>query len=144
MDLMKAINEIGEGPATEQQLEAINNRASGYSALLGLKFIALSQQEVVAELAVGEHHLQPAGLVNGGVYCGIGETVGSLAGMVCAPGRSIVGVNNSTDFIASVKAGVITAVCRPIQLGNRTQLFEIIMSHEGNEVARTILRTMVR
>ena len=91
---------------------------------------------------MGREHLQPAGLVNGGVFASIGETVASVAGIVRA-GGAVVGVNNDTNFIRSVRSGVIEATAEPIQLGRRTQLWRVDMRNEDRLAAQTILRTMV-
>lgn len=85
--------------------------------------------------------LQPWGLVNGGVFSSIAESVGSLAGVVLA-GEVVVGVNNNTDFIKSVTRGTIEARATPIQAGRRSQIWNIELQHEGKLVALSKLRTM--
>ena len=52
-------------------------------------------------------------------------------------------MNNNTDFIRSVGAGVIEAEATPIHLGRSTQVWEVHLNHRGNIVARTTLRTLV-
>lgn len=143
MTIQELCATIGRGTATPEQVAEFNRLCSGFSAELGLRFTSLSAEYVEAEMTVTGRHLQPDGVVHGGVYCAIAETVGSVAGLLAAPGRVVVGINNSTDFIAPMKTGVVTARCEPIQLGGRTQLFLITMLHEGRAVARTNLRTMV-
>ena len=85
--------------------------------------------------------LQPWGLVNGGVFSSIAESVGSLAGVVMA-GEVVVGVNNNTDFIKSVTQGIIEARATPIQAGRRSQIWNIELHHEGKLVALSKLLTM--
>lgn len=143
MTIQELCATIGRGTATPEQLAEFNQLCTGFTADLGIQFTSLSAEYVEAEVPVSGRHLQPDGVVHGGVYCSIAETVGSVAGMLAAPGRVVMGINNSTDFIAPMKAGVITARCTPIQLGGRTQLFLITMFHQGRAVARTNLRTMV-
>lgn len=123
-------------------LANINDELQGLDATLGIRYTHVASGKVTAELPVAQHLLQPVGLVNGGVYCALAESVGSLAGMVMA-GGPVVGVNNNTDFISSVRAGVISAEATPLQTGRRTQLWQILMTHRGELVARTTLRTML-
>ncbi|GAB3693881.1 PaaI family thioesterase [Corynebacterium nasicanis] len=133
----------GTGKSLDAQtLETVNTRDVGLSAHLGVRYTEIADGRVRAELPVGPHLLQPVGLVNGGVFCALAESVGSLAG-VAAAGAPVVGVNNDTDFIAAVREGIIEAEATPLQLGGRTQLWEVIMRNEGRVVARTTLRTMV-
>ncbi|GAB2514489.1 PaaI family thioesterase [Corynebacterium atrinae] len=123
-------------------LEVVNAQKGGLDAHLGVRYTQIADGRVRATLDVGEHLLQPAGLVNGGVFCALAESVGSLAGLVSA-GAPVVGVNNSTDFIDAVRTGSIDAKATPIQLGGRTQLWEVLMMNQGRLVARSTLRTMV-
>ncbi|MDO5511178.1 PaaI family thioesterase [Corynebacterium sp.] len=133
----------GTGRALDKDsLEVLNSRDVGLSAHLGIRYLEVADGRVRAELPVGPHLLQPAGLVNGGALCALAESVGSLAGLVTA-GAPVVGVNNDTDFIAGVREGVIEAKATPVQAGGRTQLWEILMRNEGRLVARSTLRTMV-
>ena len=64
-------------------------------------------------------------------------------GIVAARGTLVLGINNNTDFIAPVGAGVISAQAKIIQAGRRTQLIQIEMSHRDHLAARATLRTMV-
>jgi 1,4-dihydroxy-2-naphthoyl-CoA hydrolase len=131
-----------DGPLPDALAAWLNTANQGLDPHLGIRYTAITREQVAAELPVAEHLLQPAGLVNGGVFAALAESVGSLAGVIAA-GAPVVGVNNSTDFIAGVSQGVIEATTAPIQTGRRTQLWEITMRNEGRLVARTTLRTMV-
>ncbi|HMJ11957.1 MAG TPA: PaaI family thioesterase, partial [Polyangiaceae bacterium] len=73
----------------------------GYNTAMGLSFVTATGDEVVAELEVGEQHLQPYGIVHGGVYCGAVETTCSVgAGLYsAAAGQAVVGVENHTSFL---------------------------------------------
>ena len=42
----------------------------GYNVAMALSFVSATGDEVIAEFEVGEQHLQPYGIVHGGVYCG--------------------------------------------------------------------------
>ncbi len=130
-------------PLDKDELIAFNDANSGLDHALGLRYTAVEFGRVVGELHVASKHLQPAGLVNGGVYCAIAESTASLAGIVAAHGRSVVGVNNNTDFISSVRSGVIVVEATPIQLGGRTQVWQVLCTHRGELMARTTLRTMI-
>lgn len=141
-DLIAAAAATTQGISAES-LELINAGVGGLDATLGVRYTRIANGRVEAEIDVDERHLQPVGLVNGGVFSALAESTGSLAGMVAAEGKNVVGVNNNTDFISSVREGVIHAKATPIQVGGRTQVWQILMRNNGNLVARTTLRTMV-
>ena len=126
-----------------RELAQLNDLNGGFSFALGLRFTEVTKELVAAEMHVTHEHLQVSGIVNGGVFCAIAETVGSLMGIVAAQGSLVLGINNNTDFIASVGAGVISAQAKIIQAGRRTQLIDIEMTHRDHLAARATLRTMV-
>lgn len=126
-------------PLNDQELEQLNAHVPGLDATLGIRYSAVSNGEVRAYLRVNGSHMQPWGMVNGGVYCSLAESVGSLAGVIAA-GRPAVGVNNDTNFIKGVTSGVIEAVGTPIHLGGSQHLWNIDMFNNGALVARSQLR----
>lgn len=133
----------GTGTALDEEaLAQLNEHNGGLDRHLGIRYTQIADGRVRARLEVGDEHRQPVGLVNGGVFCALAESVGSMAG-VAAAGAPVVGVNNDTDFIDPVRTGAIEAKATPVQLGRRTQLWEVLMTNEGRLVARSTLRTMV-
>ncbi|MDY3128347.1 MAG: PaaI family thioesterase [Corynebacterium sp.] len=142
-DLLNTLIETAQQrPLTSDELAEMNNAQQGFGATIGLRYTRVTRGEVRAMVRVSPSLFQPWGLVNGGVYCAIAESIGSIAGVIVA-GAPVVGVNNNTDFIRPVSAGIIEAVATPLQTGRRTQLWVVEMSHNGETVARTSLRTMV-
>lgn len=129
-------------PLIDAELAELNRLSGGFSDHLGLRITHASAERVRGHLEVGDCHLQPFGLVNGGVYASIGETLGSVAG-ACAAAAPVVGINNSTHFVASTGSGVIHAEALPIHCGRSTQTWEISMSQEGKLLAKMTLQTMV-
>lgn len=93
---------------------------------LGVRFVSATRDEVILEYDVGEHHLQPYGIVHGGVHCAMVETACSTgAGLdAVAFGRSVVGIENHTSFIRAVRSGTIRVTALPITRGRRSQLWE--------------------
>src|SRR6202008_5125957 len=76
---------------------------------LGLQCTELSPDSARAQLEVTPKLLQPMGLVHGGVYCSMIESMASVAGFVWRSahgGGNVVGVNNNTDFLRSISSGV--------------------------------------
>ncbi|AGG66782.1 PaaI family thioesterase [Corynebacterium callunae] len=143
MDLFSLASRAATRALTNDELEELNNLNVGLDRNLGLRYTSIEPGKVISELHVNSKHLQVVGLVNGGVYASIAESTASVAGMVAAPGKVVVGVNNNTDFISSVRSGVIVAEATPIQVGGRTQVWQVLCTHRGELVARTTLRTMV-
>jgi 1,4-dihydroxy-2-naphthoyl-CoA hydrolase len=88
----------------------------GFNALMGLDLIEFGP-DGRAQVHIDARHHKPWGIVHGGLYCAIVETVASISGTVwleSAGGGSCVGVNNNTDFMRAVSDGVVTATSTPI------------------------------
>jgi 1,4-dihydroxy-2-naphthoyl-CoA hydrolase len=82
---------------------------------LGLLVTAASGEEVVAELEVTGKLMQAYGIVHGGVYCAITETVCSMgAAITVGLDQQVVGVSNHTRFIRAVRGGRLTARAHPV------------------------------
>ena len=140
--LNRLIATAAQRPLNQGELGELNDSNAGFDAQVGIRYTHLSRGEVRGVIHARPQHHQPWGLVNGGVYASFAESLGSIAGVIVA-GCPVVGVNNSTDFIRSVKQGPIEGVARPLQTGRRTQLWEVEMSHGGELVAKSTLRTIV-
>ncbi|UDL85672.1 PaaI family thioesterase [Corynebacterium uberis] len=68
----------------DAQLEQFNVALGGLETTLNLRYTAVGPDRTAAQLAVAPRHLQLAGLVHGGVFAAIAESVGSLASIVKA------------------------------------------------------------
>jgi 1,4-dihydroxy-2-naphthoyl-CoA hydrolase len=117
----------------------------GFDNELGLKYIEVTPDGGRAELEIHDKLLQPGGIVHGGVYCSIVESLASVSGAVwfaeTGAGGTVVGVNNNTDFLRAISSGRVTAVSTPIHRGRRQQLWLIEITDEaGRMVARGQVR----
>ncbi|MCS4491182.1 PaaI family thioesterase [Corynebacterium sp. ES2715-CONJ3] len=142
-ELTHLLSEVPEVGLHMRELAQLNELLGGYSTSLGLRFTTVERDKVCAEMPISHDHLQAMGLVNGGVYCAIAETVGSVMGLIKAPGKLVAGVNNNTDFLAPVRTGVLSAEASIIHAGVSTQLIHVDIFHRSTLVARSTLRTMV-
>ena len=78
------------------------------------------------------------GLVHGGVYCSIIETVANRDTRLAENGGgTCAGVNNTTDSLRAISSGTVTAVAALIHRGRRRQLGLVtITDSEDRAVAR--------
>lgn len=106
---------------------------------MGLRFVTASPDECVGELTIGPQHLQPYGIVHGGVHAGIIESACSTGAAVAAMGRgqSVVGLENSTSFIRAARGGTLRVTARPVTRGRRTQVWEATVTDEAGQVLAT-------
>lgn len=143
MDILSLLAAAKDRPLSDEDLAHLNAANKGFSHTIGIRFTHVSADRVVAEIPVTQELLQPFEIVNGGVYCSIAETLGSIAGICAAGGKPVVGLSNSTNFISSCASGVIEAEATTIHAGRSTQAFEVNCRHRDKLLSTTILRTMV-
>lgn len=100
---------------------------------------------VTATLELGPAHHQPFGIVHGGVWASIVETVASVGASAAAKQQgqaTVVGVANHTDFLRSMSEGRVDVVGTPIHVGRTQQLWlvEITRATDEKLVARGEVR----
>ena len=111
---------------------------------LGLTFTEVTPDGAKAELDVKPSLLQPMGIVHGGVYCSIIESMASVSAYVWLSahgGGNVVGVNNNTDFLRAISSGTVYGVSEPLHRGRRQQLWLVTVKDEKD---RVIARGQVR
>ena len=111
---------------------------------LGLEIDEQSGTRMVAHLHITPDLLTPWGVVHGGVYTTVVESIGSIGASlaVVERGEFAVGVNNATDFFRSVSEGRIDIVGTPVQQGRTQQvwLVDLRRADDGALVAQGRLR----
>ena len=108
---------------------------------LGIEFLQLSAEHSIARMPA-EGNRQPVGLVHGGAYCVIAETMGSVSANVHAgEGRYAVGTDLDTTHTRSITSGWVTAECRALDLGRSMAGHEIVCSDDEGRRASTIRST---
>ncbi|MGE5184291.1 MAG: PaaI family thioesterase [Acidobacteriota bacterium] len=117
----------------------INANLGGWNTAMGLRFTKLTPDECVGELVIGAQHLQPYGIVHGGVHMGIIEAACSTGAAVVAFARnqSVVGLENSTSFVTAVRDGKLTVTATPVTRGRRTQVWQAVVTNEAGKTCAT-------
>lgn len=119
-------------------LDAINARiARGAGGVFGIRVTAFGDDWIEAEMPVEAQHLQPFGLLHGGVSVVLAETIGSLACiMTLPPDRHAVGLEINANHLAAVTPGqVVKAVCRPFHTGRTTQVWQTEIRRADGKLA---------
>jgi 1,4-dihydroxy-2-naphthoyl-CoA hydrolase len=130
---------MATGSETDVNLEG----ESAFMKLLGLSFEEMSPERVVAFFETGVDLHQPWGLVHGGVFTAVIDTVATTAAYQAVKdrGQLAVGVNNVTDFLRPHQQGRLRVVAEPLQQGKSQQLWQAIVEREDG---KTVTRGQVR
>jgi 1,4-dihydroxy-2-naphthoyl-CoA hydrolase len=134
-------------PTEPNAAETINAMHTGtWAGTMGLELLRATRDEVVGELVVQPSHRQPHGIVHGGVYSSVIESLASIGAALDAMrhGRTVVGLENHTSFVRAVREGVLRATARPLTRGRRSQAWEVtIVDSAGAIVATGRVRLLV-
>jgi 1,4-dihydroxy-2-naphthoyl-CoA hydrolase len=128
-------------------VEQINDVLQGFDRLYGLEFLECSDTEVRAQVVVREHHKQPIGLVHGGVYASVAESIASIAtGMtVIDEGFVAMGMSNNTNFLRPMTGGTVHAHATRLHRGRTAWLWDVKFSDDsGRACALTRMTIAVR
>lgn len=123
----------------ENVLKLINENLGGYNNALGLRFTKATPDEYVAEIEIKDNHLQPYGLVHGGVYAGMIETLCSTGAAltVWEEKKNTVGLENTTSFLRAVRSGRLRGTARPLMLGRRSHVWEAWIHDDRDRLVAT-------
>lgn len=106
---------------------------------LGMVISSATRDAVTATVLVKPNHRQPQGIVHGGVYASIIESLASVGAAVDAMmnGKTVVGLENHTTFVRAVREGTLHAQATPITRGRRTQVWEVTIRNDAGAIAAT-------
>ena len=103
---------------------------TAFDRFYGLELVELGDELVRARVEVQDRHRQPAGLVHGGLYATIAESM-AVAGTNCgvsANGRAATGLSTQTSFLRPITGDRIEATARPRHRGRSTWVWEVEIS----------------
>jgi len=126
--------------------ERLSDRGTGELATkMGMEITELSAERAVGSIPV-EGNRQPVGLLHGGAYVVLAESLGSMAANVHAgPGRYAVGIELSASHSRSATSGRVTGTCTAIHLGGTLTTHEIVLTDdEGRRCSTVRITNMIR
>lgn len=105
---------------------------------LGIIFTYADINCVCGEMPVDNRTKQPFGIVHGGAFMALAETLGSAATMIATDMTTfnVVGLEMKGNYLKSVGSGKVHGKATPVHKGKLTQLWNVDMTDDaGNLVA---------
>jgi len=115
--------------------------------VLGFETLEVGPELARSRAKVGRHLQQPLGLVHGGVYATMAESIASHATYmaVAAEGKIAVGLANQTSFMRPILSGHVNAEARRRHRGSTTWIWDVEMTDdEGRLCALSRMTIAVR
>ncbi len=105
---------------------------------MGITITECTRERISATMPVAGN-TQPFGLVHGGAYVVLGETLGSIHSNYLAPeGMVAVGVDINATHTGSATEGEVTAVCTPVHVGKSLAVHEIVITAANGRRCSTV------
>jgi 1,4-dihydroxy-2-naphthoyl-CoA hydrolase len=118
-------------------LEALNKLSTNTMAeQIGIEFTAIGENSLEARMPVDNRTLQPFGLLHGGASVALAETLGSVAATCCVdPAKQFcVGLEINANHLKGVREGMVKGITQPIHIGKKTQVWEIRIVNQQEEL----------
>jgi len=115
--------------------------APPFDALYGIEIEAASADGARGRVPVSDAVRQPAGLVHGGVYASMAESL-AVAATQAATGRIAVGHSSQTSFLRPITAGAVHAEGRPRHSGRSTWVWEFDITDDEGRLCALVRMTV--
>ena len=120
------------------------NNLSGH---LGIEFIEIGPNFLIAKMPVVHRTMQPFGILHGGASVVLAETLGSVASTLCLKDikkQTAVGLEINANHLRAVKEGFVFGKVTPIRVGRTVHVWNIeITDEQGNVNCISRLTTMI-
>ena len=117
---------------------------TGLVAHLGIEFVEVSRDRVVATLKITSNLLTTTGTVHGGTLMAFADTIGA-AGAVAnlTQEQSTATLESKTNFFAACHSGVIRAEATPLHRGRRTHVWQTRITDEAGKLLSLTIQTQM-
>jgi uncharacterized protein (TIGR00369 family) len=111
---------------------------------LGFEYFDIKEDSARASVPVTNRVRQPYGLVHGGVYAALAESLASIATAqaVWEDGNIAVGLSNSTNFMRPATEGTIHAQATRRHRGRTTWVWDVDLTDDDGRLCATTRVTM--
>jgi 1,4-dihydroxy-2-naphthoyl-CoA hydrolase len=108
---------------------------------LGFDLLEVEHDLARGGFEVTDRVRQPFGIVHGGAYAALGETLASIGTYraVAGDGMAAMGQSNYTSFLRPVSEGYVTGEARPLHRGRTTWVWDVTFT-DGNDKVCAITR----
>src|SRR5437867_11269314 len=132
--------------SSENVASGMQDRMKGlFADLLGVRFVEVTADRVVAELDVRDDLCTVPGIMHGGAIMALADTLGGVATSLNLPlGAGTTTIESKTNFLAAARTGTtISAECVPLHRGKQTMVWQTRVTCDGKLLATVTQTQMV-
>jgi len=120
----------------------------GLAEHLGIEFIEIGENYLIAKMPVKKETRQPFGILHGGASVVLAETLGSVASILCLENilkQTAVGLEINANHLKSIKEGFVFGRVSPVKIGRNIHVWQIsIVDKMENPICFSRLTVMIR
>ncbi len=112
--------------------------------LLGLRFVEVSADRIVAELEIRDDLRTVGGALHGGTLMALADTVGAAATIVnLTGGNTTTTIESKTNFFAGARSGRVRAEATALHRGRRTHVWQTRITDESGRLLSLTIQTQM-
>jgi len=112
--------------------------------LLGIEFVELAPERVLATLAIRDDLRTVGGALHGGTLMAFADTVGAVATVLNLPaGAGTTTLESKTNFFAAGRSGTVRAETTPLHRGKRTMVWQTRVTDEAGRLLSLTIQTQM-
>ena len=114
--------------------------ANTLNETLGILFVEIGEEHLIAKMPVDARHHQPAGLLHGGANVVLAETLGSVAAYLATEdpqSKKIVGIEINANHLKGVRSGFVIGKVTAVKGGRTIHVWQIEIRDDTGELTCT-------
>ena len=126
-------------------LASVRDQTPPFAMLLGIRFVSVEPERVVAEMPVRDDLCTLPAVAHGGSLMAFADTLGAAATVVnLAPGFTTTTLESKTNFFAPAPVGTtVTGECTPLHRGRRTMAWQTRITNADGRLLALITQTQM-
>ena len=122
----------------------MNDSPTGFDEDIGVEWINLDPDDARARIRVEPRHLQPNGVVHGGVYASLAESISSAStyGAVRDDGMVAFGQANNATFVRPITGGHVNASARTRRRGRSIWIWDVELTDDDGDLCALVRMTI--
>ena len=126
------------------QTEPTDFPPGGFAEQIGVEWVNLDPDDARARIAVEARHLQPSGVVHGGVYASLAESISSASTYVAVRDEGLVafGQANHATFLHPISGGHINASAQTRQRGRTIWVWDVELTDDDGRLCALVRTTI--
>lgn len=126
-------------------MERLQSRLPNFAKHLGIIYVEVTKDRLVAEMEVREDLSNGVGAMHGGAIMAFADTLGAVGTVLnLRPGDTTTTLESKTNFIAGAAVGSkVIGEALPLHRGRRTQVWETRITNEAGKLLAKVTQTQI-